>query len=440
MKKPFLFALILAGIAGTSWSLYRDIQIEKLYPSDLRNRIVGSRLQKDGKMPYFYKWKPGDGLRYYDPANFDTLKVSRTTTTPYFNQLLYPIADMEQRTISRFWVYLQYIFLILMVGMTFSLAQTPIQKTIVFAVALSILFTQAWVKVIEAGQMYLFVPLLALACYYFLSKPKSIAAAFAAGLFAVSLVLIRPNTVFIFLPFLFLAGKYSVRYTLSFFSPIILLLGYNVGNPHQRALWAEYTEGLSEQLKVHQDLGPTSQHNAANPRFSSWEGWNNDEIAAANAKTTYVNYSENGNIFVLVEHLFGKKLSPGFLNIASILIIAILTGLFYLFRKRSGLDLFNIALLGFSLYMISDFFSPFYRHQYNTVQWFFPILLAASGYLSKYQWFYIALLTGIVLNTINTPLIKMEHTIGEYIILATLLGLTFVYHPPKYTKPELNYY
>lgn len=428
MKKTILFGVISAGIVSLCWSVYRDIQIEKLYPSDLRNRIVGARLQKDGKMPYFYKWKPADGLRYYDPMNFDTMKVSKTTTTPYFNQLLYPVADMEQRTISRFWVYLQYIFLFVMVGMALRFADTFPRKMLVFSVAVSFLFTQAWIKVIETGQMYLFVPVFAFACCFFLSKPKSTSAAFVSGLFAVSLVLIRPNTVFMFLPFLFLAGKYNLRYKVAFFVPVILVMGYIVSSGQQRALWENYTEGMSEQLKIHQGFGATSQYNGKDPEFLSWEGWNRDEIAAAQAKTTYFNYSENGNFFVLVEHIFGKKLSPAFLNIASLLLIGIITGLFYVFNKKTGFSLYNIALLGYSLYMISDLFSPFYRHQYNTVQWFFPLLLAAAGYIKRYQWIYAALAAGIILNIINSPYIKMEHTIGEYIILAALLSLAFVYN------------
>lgn len=440
MNKTGIWSLLLVAVISLCWSLYRDVQLEKLFPSDLRNRIVGARLQKDGKLPYFYKWKPADGVRYYDPTNFDTLRVSKTTTTPYFNQLLYPIADMEQRTISRLWVYLQYVFLFIMAGMALGFATTSLQKMVVFSVAISFLFTQAWIKVIETGQMYLFVPLFALACCFFLRKQNNMAV-FAAGLFAVSLVLIRPNTVVMFLPFVFLAGRYSLRYTLTFFIPVVLLLGYIVSNSQQRALWTEYAEGLSEQLKVHQDLGATRQDNGADPEFLSWEGWNRAEIEAEQAKSNYINYSENGNVFVLVENIFGIKLSPTFLNIASLLFICMITGLFYFFSKKSGFHLYNIALLGYSLYMISDFFSPIYRHQYNTVQWFFPLLLAAAGYVKGYKWIYVALVAGIILNIINSPYIKMEHTIGEYIILGALLLLAFVYKGEQlkpYSKSNIN--
>ncbi len=440
MKRLALFGISLIGIVSICWSVYRDIQIEKLYPSDLRNRIVGARLQKDGKMPYFYKWKPADGLRYYNPQNFDTLKVSTSTASPYFHQLLYPVADMQQRTISRLWVFLQYVLLFIMTGMALTFTTSITQKIAVLAMPVSFLFTEAWINLIAPGQLYLFIPFLALACYFFLRRSANIAAALLAGFCAVSLVLIRPNTGLAFLPFIFIAGRYSLRYKIAFFVPVILLLGYIAGNEHQRALWAEYGESLSEQVKLHQDLGPATQQNEKDPKFASWEGWNTAEIEAETAKSSYVNYSENGNFFVLVRDLFGIHLSIAFLSVASFSLIFIMLLLFYFFCRKSGFHIYNLAILGFCLYMTSDLFSPVYRHQYYTVQWFFPLLLAASGYVKNknYKWIYVAIVAGIILNIINSPYIKMEHTIGEYIIFAALLLLAFVYNSRQQLNPHFH--
>jgi hypothetical protein len=57
----FSIAAVLLIIA-----FIRDARYEKLYPGDLRNRVVGARLIYDGKSPYFYKWQPQDGMRYYN--------------------------------------------------------------------------------------------------------------------------------------------------------------------------------------------------------------------------------------------------------------------------------------------------------------------------------------------------------------------------------------
>ena len=45
-KWIFLNLLILSGIL--THSIQRDIELEKQYASDLRNRVVGARIQKDG--------------------------------------------------------------------------------------------------------------------------------------------------------------------------------------------------------------------------------------------------------------------------------------------------------------------------------------------------------------------------------------------------------
>lgn len=442
MKKVALFSLVTIAIISLCWSVYRDVQIDKLFPSDLRNRIVGARLQKDGKLPYFYKWKPADGIRYYDPQNFDTLAVSTSTASPFFHQLLYPIADMEQRTISRLWIVIQYVLLFIMTGIAFRFAVTASQKIAVVVLSISFLFTEAWINLIAPGQMYLFIPFLALLFYFFLQKKDSLVAAVFAGICAISLVLIRPNAVLMYIPFVFIAGSFSIRYKLFFFIPVLLMLGYVVSSPFQRALWKNYSEALSEQLKVHLENGEAaSGKNEKDPGYVTWEGWNMQEVEAEEARTSYKNYSENGNFFVLVKNVTGKRLSPLFLAVTSFVLIIIIVSLFYLYNRKTGFSIYNIALLGFCLYMIADLFSPIYRHQYYTVQWLFPLFLAAGGYLKMYRWIYIALALGIFLNVINSPYIKMEHTIGEYLILGAMLLLAFVYNKQQQElslNPNLN--
>lgn len=435
MKKIAWIVGVLVIIVCLCWSVYRDYQIEKIYPSDLRNRIVGARLQKDGKLPYFYKWKPGDGIRYYDPHNFDTLRVSNITASPFFHQMLYPIADLQQRTISRFWVFLQYILLFTMTALALMIAQTALQKAVVLATATSFLFTEAWINLIAPGQNYLFIPFFAMLCYMFLRKPDNLMAAFLAGLCAVSLVLIRLNSVLLFLPLLCIAARYSTRYKVMFFIPVISMLGFIAIDGHQRALWKDYKASLADQLKLHQNVGAIAQHNAPDPEFPDWEGWNMAQLKEENARTSYVNYSENGNFFVLVRDVLDIKLSPSLLMLASISLIAIVLFLYSFFPGKPEHTLFNAIILGYCMYMISDLFSPIYRHQYYTVQWFFPLLLATSGYIKTFKWIYFALAFGIFLNIINAPFIKMEHTLGEYIIFAALLLLAFVYHH----KPQLNH-
>ena len=434
MNRLVVIGIILITVLCLCNTIFRDIHIEKLYPPDLRNRVVGARLQMDGKMPYFHKWKPEEGLRYYDLQNFDTFKVSNSTASPFFHQLMYPVANMQQRTISRLWIGVQYVLLFLLTILAFQFCQTRMQQLLVLAVAISFLFTEAWINLIAAGQMYLFIPFLAMLCYYLLNKPANIIGAVFAGFFAVSLILIRPNAIIIFFPMLFLMSKYSLRYKMAFFIPVILLLGLIACSERQRALWIEYAQSLKEQLKIHQNLNPVIQDNGKDPGFTNWEGWNMDDVRKEEAKTSYKNYSENGNLFVVVRGVTGKQLSPTFLNISSFLLIFILMFSFYYFTRKQGFALYNIAIFGFCLYMVSDLFSPMYRHQYYTTQWFFPLLLAAAGYTKSFKWIYAMIAAGIFLNIINISFLKMEHTIGEYIIFAVLLALSFVYNHQRQIK------
>ena len=55
-----------AALTALGLALYRDLTIGPVYTIDLRNRVVGARLMHDGISPYYYKWKTGDPIRYYD--------------------------------------------------------------------------------------------------------------------------------------------------------------------------------------------------------------------------------------------------------------------------------------------------------------------------------------------------------------------------------------
>jgi hypothetical protein len=103
--------LVMAGLFVFSYALKRDLLYERSYTGDLRNRVVGARIIKDNGSPYFYKWKKGEGFRYYDPGNFDAAHPSAITTSPFFEQLLSPVADLPQSQIELFWLIFEYIVL-----------------------------------------------------------------------------------------------------------------------------------------------------------------------------------------------------------------------------------------------------------------------------------------------------------------------------------------
>lgn len=422
-----IITIICTGIFA--WSVYRDIQLDKHYPGDLRNRVVGARMIKDGRSPYFYKWQEGDGTRYYDPSGFDSLKVSNITATPFFHHLMYPLAEMPERQLSRWWLVIEYLMLLVTVLVALSFTVTRQQKCLVLITTALCLLTEAWTMHIAHGQNYLCIVFLAMLFCYCLSKKHSLFWGIAAGTTAVSLILIKPTALLFFIPFLFIVKKYPRSYILAFLLPIAVITGWIFISSPERNLWIDYKAHIAEQVKAHQQLGPAMQHNAPDPQFNPWEGIDKNELSNLQSQHPVYVYSENGNVFFIVEKLFHIKMTVAALSFLSFIIILLITGLFYYRNRNSGFNWQNVAILGFCLFMIADLFSPVFRHQYYTVQWIFPLLLAAATYTPSQKRLFFLLACGLVLNITNIASFKMEHTIGEYLLLLTFLLLSFTYKP-----------
>lgn len=409
-------------------ALMRDLILEQAGTIDLRNRVVGARLQMDGKAPYMYRWNAGDSLRYYDPLNMGT-GVSNATATPFFHTLLYPIANLPQRTISYIWLFVEYALLFISGLLALRLAKNDRQKIAVVITIALFLFTEAWKNHIAVGQLYLFIPCLAMIFYYCVRKRDNYTAAFFAGLTAIVLVLIRPNTVVFFIPFLFLLSNYTRKYLAVLLIPVIMLPVCYFSFENNRDYLRSYTHGIQESIKMHQ-----SDLNSGNPAqpvkmvyLPEWEGWNKASVDSFTNIVQHQRYSEHGNVFVVYMAITKKHIPVSIMNLLSALFIIMFAGICFRLRKtQQHIELPNIAILGFCLYMISDLFSPIWRHQYYATQWLFPLLLAASVYHKANKRVYALLLAGLVLNIVNTSYMKMEHTIGEYLMLVTLIYLSLM--------------
>lgn len=427
MIPKWVFAVFLtAASIILVYAIYRDIRYGLPFSYDLRNRVVGARLEKDGRLPYFYKWRKGDGIRYYDPQNRDSLAVSNITASPFFHQLLIPLVEEEQEQLDGRWLLLEYGMLLFMVAMAFSLATTAPQRIAILLVAMLFLLTDAWKQHVFRGQNYLCIPFLSMTCYFFIRQRPTVFRALMAGIIAAILVGVRPNAILFLLPFGFLFHRYGLRYRLLVLAPLLLLTAWTVIDKRQRTLWQEYQLAMGEHIKEHQDLHPALIQKDPSPNYTRWEGVNIPALDSAEIDNTMNRHSENGNVFVIFKRCFHWKIAPSLLFIGSGCLIISLVALFWFYRISSGNE--NpaaIAMLGYCLYMISDLFSPIYRHQYYTVQWIFPLLLAAAIVQSRWKVPFGLLLTGLLLNISKTGFIPMQHTLGEYLILAALLSLAF---------------
>src|ERR1700722_1413482 len=290
--------LVVTVLSVLGYVLQRDIRFEKGYTGDLRNRVTGARMIKDGRSPYFYKWKKGEGLRYYDPENFDSVGPSNMTSTPVLYRILSPLVELPQATISVCWLATEYLILACLTLFALSQAGSGLQKQLVLLVCLLALLTNGWKEQVANGQTYLFVPLFAMLFLVFWQKSNHAAWAIAAGASAACLVLIRVNTLLFFVPFLFMTRRHTRSWLIVFFIPIGLFAVWTLSTARERGFWRDYFLNVTEATKLNQADDYVRQVNEPDPRFPRWEGVDTMEsyrnMQAPPAKI----YSENGNVFV----------------------------------------------------------------------------------------------------------------------------------------------
>jgi len=404
-----------------AYAVYRDIQFEKQYPADLRNRQVGARLIEDGKLPYFYKWKHGETGRYYDPNNADSLKVAIITATPMFHRLLVPVCDMPFSSLSKFWIAAQYACFIIIVLAAVGLCNSTFSRLVVLDVAILFLFTEAWMMHVKAGQVYIVNAALFAIIAWLLLAGKKRWMMIAAGAFITILILTRPIAIVLLIPFLLFYRQNKKLLLFTALSCVLYGIFY-LANPFERALWKDYAASLAEQVKLHQNMGPTLQHNDTLP-LTALEGYNRTESLKLAA--TIPNKSENGNIFHLY-HIYLHRVMPLYV-LNGLWVVAMALCCFYYYRKAKRLP-FNIAaaiIFGLTLYMLTEIFSPIYRHQYTTVQWL-PLALTALACMRNYlNIAALLIIAGVLLNITNTHLLPMRHTIGEFLLLFGLLAAVY---------------
>jgi hypothetical protein len=405
----------LGAILVLSYALMRDIRYSREYMGDLRNRVVGARIIADHGSPYFYKWKPGDTLRYYDPQAFDIYTPSISTSTPFLHRLLIPLGDLPFATAMQVWLVVLYGLYFAMVAYAMVIARDVDSRLAVLLVALLFLLTNAWELHTKYGQTYLLIPGLAMLVFSLRRWP------WLAGWAGAALVMVRPNAILFLIPLLMLRG-----FNRAFIAPGVLLLLWVLLSPRERRLWADYERMLSEQVKIHQDLSPATRPAITDPGYLHWEGLDLDTVRARIAHDPAHIYSENGNWFVLYGKIIGRRMPLVLLGVLGGVSIGLVIASLLVVRRRYGEpEPAQLAIIGFCLYMISDLFSPIYRHAYYGVQWIMPLLLAAGLYQRRLNRWYLGLLAALLLNIVHLPFIRMGNTIGEYGFLVGLLAIGF---------------
>jgi len=423
--------LVVCGLLAFAYTLQRDIHFEKGYCMDLRNRVVGARLIKDGISPYFYKWTNGTTLRYYDPLNFNNRKPSVITSSPFLLRIFSPLSELQEAAISRIWLIIEYGIFLFLAVFSFYGAGTTFQRQAVIFLAIIFLLTNAWKMHIIKGQSYICIPFLAMLFYYFAGNRENKVYALAAGAAAVCLVLIKIYAIVFFVPWLFIIGRYSRWWLLVFFTPTLMAVTWIACSSRERSLWLDYKEQVVEYTDIFSGKGDRFfQQDQPYPNISNWEGIDmNAAMKEEEREGAHRYYTECGNFYVIYLSIFHHFVPAPLLGLASLLTIALLMLIFHyrnrLYGSRPGEpDLPRIAIFGFCLYMIADLYSPIIRGQYYEIQWIFPLFLAAAIFRRESIIFYLVLLVALLFSCVHLPFVKMGNTIGEYLILLSLLGVS----------------
>lgn len=425
--------VLLISILFLANNLVRDLQLEERQTGDLRNRIIGARLQKDGLSPYFYKWKKGEGTRYYDSYNDNNSRVSSCTASPFFHALLYPMAELPYTAASKLWIFVLYTLLIVSTVLAIILSNRRFLPLICF-VCVCFTFTETWLDTIVTKQSYLFIPFFAMLIYFFIRKGKTNELLYmGAGVFSIFFVLTRPNAIFFFLPLILIQRRYSLPAKIYFFVPVLLGLILTLSTA-QLSLWRDYFEAANEHVKIHQGLNPVTQLNDR-ANFSEVEGFRLEGYQNEVTRE-YKAYVEHGNFFWAIYLLFGYHIPPGQLLILVLAAILVCLVLFYFIQKKTGgeFPLEAVLLLGYAVYMISDIGVPVYRGHYNVVQWLFPLLLIPVTFQVRYLWIYLLMLIALILNIHYKPFLPMQHLLAEYLWLASFLVYAFIYQRTRQSR------
>lgn len=421
MPRIYTYIFLLLATIAMAFCIYRDTRLEQQHPGDLRNRVLGARLQKDGISPYFYGWDSTQPFRYYDPTGYDFMAASNITASPFFHQLLYPIADIPQRSFSKIWLSIQYIAWISMLGIAVSLVSSRRQRLLIVATAILFLFTRFWSDTVFKGQNYFVAAWFCFAFIALLYKSASRWSLFIAGIIAAILLLLRPTLIFFLIPFLFLWKQWPLRSRLWCLAGGLLMLALALSSSQSRYYWQEYRSALSEHVKLHQRLQPTTGHKTPFNHRLDYEGWKMDEADSAARAYPYKASGESSNIFVWYKQLFHQRMPVKWMMAGSLTVIAFLL-LFY-YRRIAlihGFTVVQAGLLGICLYMISDYFSPIHRFTYNGVPWL-AALLTIGWYMRLPAFLYGLLLSGLLLLSIPWHIVPMQDSIGEYLLLFTIL-------------------
>lgn len=402
---------MLHGVVFTSYQ-------HRIYPYELRSRVVGSRLILAGSPTvYFYKWNSGQPEQLFDPLDIPETRVNYITATPFTLWLYQPLACRPFATARLLWIGFEYLVYGLTMLLALSLATSGKRKTGIAIVFALFVWMVPWRVHIMAGQYYILVPFFALLILFLYKKGGWYHV--ALGTILVLAVLFRPYVGLIFLPALLFTNRKIILGITAAVITVAVWYWVDGAQVKRTQEFRRATQFWSLQMinQIPQELP------AATYQFTHLEGeplvpYNNrpqiDEATGVQQR--------------LYNHL-GVAISP----VVLYALFAIVAGLLLIvaFCKKKLKHLPQAVLVGCVLYFLAEILSPFGRPAYNVVQTLLPIalLLAYTPLWSRNKRAGWVLLAGFGLLSGIFYFIKIDISLGEWLIYGACLAIVFNKNP-----------
>jgi hypothetical protein len=379
--------------------------------TDLRSRIVGSRLTNTTNSPYFYKWNPADGDRYLDPNDHTSRIVNGSVSTPAVLYVINPLARLPYKDIRVIWTLLQLIVAFIAIALLSrsTPSDTPAWLSPVIVTTLGFICSDLWIYNIERGQIYiLYVLFFSLMYWAYTRQPKAgqLIAGFIGGLF----IFFRPMVIVIALGFLL---KKQYRFLLGWCAGVligVLLLVL----PH-RQNWKDYSQAMNEYSK-----SMTGEETKITPSAVQFP-----VMVEQTSNITEYRHFISGGMLTLQNYL--SKAGLGIDNTRAMILYAVLVlALSFLFIKTEGnaSSIDRLFLFGFLLYILSEIMVVAPRAGYNTIQWIFPFFIAWKYILSDKTLLLLSVVAILFLHQFPFSF-QYQNDIGELLLMITIGRIIF---------------
>lgn len=360
-RRALFAACLLLAFSLSLWGLVKDIHNTRRYGGvDLRNRVVGARLLKEGLDPYFFKWSEEYPETLLDPMDNPENGVSRVTVPPTVLALHLPLAWLPYSVQRTAWLFAQWLMLL---GSIFLFARCAPSRGLAAAAWLAgLLFsaTPFWRFHVERGQVYvLYAFLAALSYWLYLRRGRN--AAFAAGLALGALAALRPTFIFMAVPLLvFRKWKALAGLACGVIAMALLCLPLT-----GVSAWRSYAEAMrrheGDNLGLNQPIGSL---------------YGDREIEGMDNLRSYL---DSAPVNTSVQWYFRYRLQMDMTSeplaammAAAVLIIALSM---MLFRDRAA-SVTVMYMLGSLTVLVSEYFLPAVKPSYVNVLWLLPLELA----------------------------------------------------------------